>query len=199
MKRRPTPLLATLVVLGIALLWTGASYSDRPNQRGHSWRSPRHASASPHLPGGTLDLHGQLTDTSTGEVYGFELHAEEDPDTAGVGGMFFALGGPNLGMCDGHGPGAEPGTNPFAGFECGGSGNVSVRVDGCKASMETHGFVHSDHPNTVYFGSMTVDITYHRNAGDADGRLSVVVYTPKEPITLKGDVFADHLEMETCS
>ena len=71
--------------------------------------------------------------------------------------------------------------------------------DGFKAKMETHGFVHSDHPNTVYFGSMTVDITYHRNAGDADGRLSVVVYTPKEPITLKGDVFADHLEMETCS
>ncbi len=82
--------------------------------------------------GGSLDLHGQLTDTSTGEVYGFELHAEEDPDTAGVGGVFFLLGGPNLTMCDAHGPGAEPGTNPFAGFECGGSGNVSVRVDGAR-------------------------------------------------------------------
>lgn len=156
------------------------------------------ASASRRLPGGTLDLHGQLTDTSTGEVYGFELHAEEDPDTAGVGGMFFALGGPNLSMCDAHGPGAEPGTTPLAGFECGGSGNVSVRVDGCEAEMETHGFIHSDHPNTVYFGSMTVEITFHRNAGNADGRLSVVVYTPKGPITLVGDVSAEHLGMETC-
>jgi len=156
------------------------------------------AFASPRLPGGTLDLHGQLADTSTGEVYGFELHADEDPNTAGVGGMFFALGGPNLGVCDAHGPGADPGTNPFAGFECGGSANVSVRIDGCNAKMETHGFVHSDHPNTVYFGSATLNITYHRNAGDADGRLSVIVYTPKKPIRLNGKVSADHLDMETC-
>ncbi len=132
-------------------------------------------------------------------MYGFDLHADEDPDSAGVGGMFFALGGSNLSMCDAHGPGAEPGTIPLADFECGGSGNVSVRVDGCEAEMETHGIVHSDHPNTVHFGSMTVDITHRRNAGQADGRLSVVVYTPKEPITLEGDVSADHLEMETCS
>ena len=155
--------------------------------------------ASPHLPGGTLYLRGQLTDTSTGEEYGFELSAEEDPNTAGVGGMFFALGGPSLSMCDARGPAAELGENPFAGFGCGGSGNVSVRVDGCRAKMETHGFVHSDHPNTVYFGSVTMNITYRRNAGNSDGgRLSVIVYTPKEPITLRGDVSADHIEMETC-
>jgi hypothetical protein len=36
MKRLPTHLLVTLVVLGIALLWTGTSYSDRPNQLGRA-------------------------------------------------------------------------------------------------------------------------------------------------------------------
>jgi hypothetical protein len=148
--------------------------------------------------GGSLNLLGQLTDSSTGVVYGFELHAEEDLNNAGVGGMFFTLGGPNLSMCDAHGPGAAPGTNPFEGFECGGSGNVSVRVDGCEAEMETHGFVHSDHPNTVYIGSMTVDIAYHQRAGHVDGRLFVVVHTPKKSIKLMGDVSADDLEMETC-
>ena len=42
-------------------------------------------------------------------------------------------------------------------------GKASVRVDGCKAEMEVHGWVHSDHPNAVYWGNMTVDITYERN------------------------------------
>lgn len=153
-------------------------------------------SASPQVPGGTLDLGGDLTDRVSGEVYGFELHAIEDPVTAGVGEMFFVLGGPGLSLCDGHGPDAVPGTSPL--LECGGSGGVSVRVDGCTAELETHGFVHSDHPNTVYLGPMTVDITYNRNAGSADGRLSVVVFTPKEPITLDGDVSASFLDMDTC-
>ena len=59
MKRLPTHLLVTLVVLGIALLWTGTSYSDGPNQ-------PGRASGSVELISGEYDC------SSFGRVLNFQ-------------------------------------------------------------------------------------------------------------------------------
>jgi hypothetical protein len=50
--------------------------------------------ASTSLPGGELHvIDGVLTDKRTGNVYNFQLHATEDGDEAGVGSMWFELGG----------------------------------------------------------------------------------------------------------
>lgn len=149
-------------------------------------------------PGGELAVSGTLVDRQGEHVADFELAASESPDVAGVGGMFFSLSGPSISACDAHGPGAEPGTNPLAEMECGGTGNVSVAVDGCTAVLETHGIVHADHPYTVYLGTMTVDIEFRYDARRAIGRLNVDIHTPKDVIRLAGTTDAVPA-MDTCS
>src|SRR6266545_3733332 len=98
---------------------------------------------SPGTPGGDLSFYGTLTDKTTGETFQVSLNANEDPNQAGVGGMFFQLNGPNISACDAHGEGAQSGSTPLATMQCGGSGNISVAVDGCGATLETHGITHA--------------------------------------------------------
>ena len=43
-------------------------------------------------------------------------------------------------------------------IECGGTGRMWVSINNCKATVETHGYVHSDYPYATYSGSTTIDI-----------------------------------------
>jgi hypothetical protein len=148
-------------------------------------------------PGGTLSAGGDIVDNKGTVIAGFELFAEESMDAAGVGNMFFSLGGDSISACDAHGPGAEPGTTPLAEVECGGTGNVSVVVDDCTAILETHGIVHADHPYTVYLGPMTVDIRFDHDPSKQESKVTVEIYTPKDVIKVVGTSVGP-VEMDTC-
>ncbi|MGH3103557.1 MAG: hypothetical protein ACRDN6_05610 [Gaiellaceae bacterium] len=147
-------------------------------------------------PGGSLSASGQVTDKN-GASYGFELNAEEF-DQPGVGSMFLHLTGPGISVCDVHGPSAEPGSTPMTSVQCGGSGGISVSVDDCTAVLETHGFVHADHPHTVYLGTMTVDVEFRYDPDSATGRLTVEIFTPKDVIEIKGETTGT-VAMDTCT
>ncbi len=153
---------------------------------------------SPGTPGGDLSFYGTLTDKTTGETFQVSLNANEDPNQAGVGGMFFQLNGPNISACDAHGEGAQSGSTPLATMQCGGSGNISVAVDGCGATLETHGITHADHPWTVYLGPMTLDVTFTYNARQGSGNLVIEMYTPKTVLKIAGPTNGS-VTMSTCT
>jgi hypothetical protein len=147
-------------------------------------------------PGGSLAASGQVTDKK-GNTYSFTLSAEESAQP-GVGGMFLHLNGPSISVCDVHGPGADPGSTPLTSVQCGGSSGVSVAVDDCTAELETHGFVHADHPHTVYLGTMTVDVEFRYDPDRGTGKLQVEIFTPKDVIEIAGDTTGPAV-MDTCA
>lgn len=146
-------------------------------------------------PGGTLSAVGQVTDND-GNVYDFTLNAEES-DQPGLGTMFLQLNGPSISVCDVHGPPAEPGATPLTSVQCGGSGGISVSVDDCTGVLETHGYVHADHPHTVYLGTMTVDVQFRYDPERGTGKLQLEIFTPKDVIEIEGDTTGS-VVMDTC-
>ncbi len=122
----------------------------------------------------------------------------ESSDQAGIGGTSFQLFGPGISACDAHGPGMDSGTTPLVEVQCGGSGGVSVAVDGCTAQLETHGLVHADWPHTVYLGPMTLDVSLRYDPAKAIGKLSIRIYTPKDVIDLEGTT-SGAVAIDTCS
>lgn len=116
---------------------------------------------------------------------------------AGRGDMSLRFGAANIDICDAHGPGMEQGTTPLAEFECGGSGNISVAVDACTAELETHGIIHADHPWTVYFGPVTLDVNFQYQPRRGYGTLKLDVHTPKDTMQLMGRYYGE-VDMPTC-
>lgn len=113
------------------------------------------------------------------------------------------LEGPSLGLCSAHGsraeidwqmgsPPSDPysydygGNQPLPDIGCGTAYSMSVEIDGCKGELQYHGYVHSDHPNIVYMGMMTLDFKIEQSG---DGwEADIEVYTPKDEIKISGPV-----------
>jgi hypothetical protein len=111
--------------------------------------------------------------------------------------MFLQLSGPGISVCDVHGPGADPGSTPLTSVQCGGSFGVSVSVDDCTGVLETHGFVHADHPHTVYLGTMTMDVEFRFDPDSGTGKLQVEIFTPKDVIENEGETTGT-VAVDTC-
>ena len=62
---------------------------------------------------------------------------------------------------------------------------MRVSINECKATVETHGYVHSDYPFTAYSGSATIEIKLSRKGGD-DWKADVKMSTPRNSVKLKG-------------
>lgn len=163
----------------------------------------------PSVPGGSISVRdATLTDTRTGNIYDFDLVAEEVG--AGVGYATLWVRGPALSLCSAHGPHAEVnfgapcdgdggfcGNPPLEGIECGTAWEMAVAINECVAKIELHGYVHSDYPLVTYMGMMTLDLSLLKGRGPGDALVEVAVHTPKEDINLRG-VLDGAVEMDTC-
>lgn len=126
------------------------------------------------------------------------------PGQPGIGEMYFSIAADSLTACDTHGPSAEPGFEGILGdIGCGGSSGQAVSINACEATLETHGFVHSDAPNTTFLGQVVIDIdleiTNKKNSNSL-GTLEISIYTPKDVIEISGDVLKGGADgfMDTC-
>jgi hypothetical protein len=152
--------------------------------------------------GDSVQANGQFVDQESGITVNFFLNANQT-DNGSRGNPTVGVFGPGLGLCTTHGPGPDfgsPANNftgnfPLANVQCGGAGNQTVKIDGCVANIEAHGFVHSDHPNVNFMGATTVDVRYQKTReGD---QVKVTIYTPKEKILLSGKVAGSSM-MSSC-
>jgi hypothetical protein len=71
-----------------------------------------------------------------------------------------------------------------------------VAVDGCVATVEFHGFSHSDWPLVTYLGSNTADVRLQKLSGTS-AKMDVTIYTPKAPIVLTGKLVGS-VGFDTC-
>ena len=159
-------------------------------------------------PGGFFSAPGVFVDTVSGVEYGLFLNGRESDDTAGLGQATVQLLGPGIQVCSTHFGGVdigntsdgenfiENGNFPLAEIQCGTAYSQAVSVEGCTAKAELHGYSHSDFPVTIYSGPNTIELTY-RKISDSTGKLTLVVYTPKGPIKLSGEVNGE-VTMDTC-
>jgi hypothetical protein len=150
----------------------------------------------PPAPGGDATAAGTLTDDNTKLTYDVEFEASEDSDQQGVGDTNLHVGGPSLSACSVHGPGAEADSLPFLTIQCGEAFGQSVRVDQCVATVELHGFSHSDWPLVNYLGSSTVEVRLQR-LSSTSATMDVTIYTPKEAVVLHGKLTGD-VTISTC-
>jgi hypothetical protein len=172
-----------IVVLGIAL-------AVLPFQLSSS------GAAAPPAPGGDATAFGTLTDDNTKLTYDVEFEASEDPDQQGVGETTLHVGGPALSVCSVHGPGAFEDSLPFLEIQCGAAFGQSVTVDKCVATVELHGFSHSDWPLVNYLGSSTVDVRLQKLTSSS-ATMDITIHTPKSAIVLHGQLNGD-VNMSTC-
>jgi len=138
-------------------------------------------------------------DHESGKTYNFVLAAIQDSTDPSSGRAAFALGGSKLHVCSLRragspqpqlNPSADPfaygGILPFPGLQCGTADNQSVSIKNCVATIQTHGFIHSDAPNVTYLGSVTIEVRYQVKRTPAKDEIEVKLYTPKETIKLSG-------------
>ena len=147
--------------------------------------------------GAALNVNGTIDDHGTN--YGFSLGADESATHEGQGNVTLFLNGDGLSLCTVHGPGAAPESFPLTQVQCGGASTQAVSITGCKATIEAHGFSHSDFPReAIYLGSMTVEVVFQKK-GPNNGDIKVTVYTPKRSIKVEGPVsFGGPVAMSTC-
>ncbi len=157
-------------------------------------------------PGGNLDIEpgASFEDNNTHFFYNFGLRAvESGAAPGGLGDVVLEVVGPGISICTVHGSSAfvdftdvgnEGGVTPSA--QCGRAFGQSVKVDDCRATIQAHGFGHSDHPLINYLGSVTIDVDFRKRSGTT-GDLDVTVHTVAGKIMLKGKV-SGTITMSTC-
>jgi hypothetical protein len=156
-------------------------------------------------PGGDLDIEPGATfeDNNTHLFYNFGLRATESAAAAGLGDAVMEVIGPGASACTVHGSSAqvdwtdvgnEGGVAP--GFECGRSYGESVKIDDCRATIQAHGFSHSDHPLINYLGPTTLDIDFRKKSANS-GDIDITIHTAAGKIMLKGKISGPIL-MSTC-
>ena len=74
---------------------------------------------------------------------------------------------------------------------------MAVVIDGCTATIDLHGYVHSDYPLVTYMRMMSLDMSLHRGTGPADAQVEITVHTPKDDIRLRGNLDGQ-VDMDTC-
>jgi hypothetical protein len=153
-------------------------------------------------PGASLEVSGIFTDINTGYEYEVEFGAEEFTDWAGAGCTYLLLRGPyeqhdirNIRACSTHGGPAGEDVFPFYYIECGINCRQSVSINSCRAEVELHGFLHSDHPFVTYNGSTTFDVKLSKT--ENGWLIEIEMFTPKEKIKLKGILVGDVI-LSTC-
>ena len=162
---------------------------------------------------GSIDPSGNLTasfvDSSSGFIYhffveGIQNSAQTNGDTT------IGVRGNGVRACSVHGPSVQfdpsggafnyGGNNPLGSVQCGTSYGETVKIDGCVALIQAHGFSHSDDPNVNYLGPVTIDVRYMRKPGNpAADQVEINIYTPKEPIKLSGKVTGGAVSMPGCT
>lgn len=152
-------------------------------------------SADPSTPGGTLVwMPATVTDKSTGTTYTFRLRANEDTTTAGRGSVAMDLGGPALSLCTVHVTGPltvdfstapETGSFPYQNVQCGRAGGQSVAIDGCLATIQAHGFVHSDDPNSNVLDGMTIAVRFQKT-GPSSANVDATIATVAKKVDVHG-------------
>ncbi len=138
--------------------------------------------------GASLVVDGTFTDVQTGFNITLIFSANEDVDTD-VGGTTIVqseLPEPHIRTCSTHGSELGDGVGfPLTTIQCGLANDIKVAINGCRATVETHGYVHSDFPFTTYSGSSTIEINLSRR-GVTNWIVDITLYTPKESIKLRG-------------
>lgn len=156
-------------------------------------------------PGGDLDIEPGATfeDNNTHLFYNFGLRAVESGAVAGLGDAVMEVSGPGVSACTVHGSSAQVDWSNFGNeggvqpsYECGRSYGESVKIDDCKATIQAHGFSHSDHPLINYLGSTTLDIDFRKKTATT-GDIDITIHTVAGKIMLKGKV-SGPIIMSTC-
>lgn len=126
-----------------------------------------------------------FTDTATGQTYNLFFEAREG-ESAGNGDTTLLISDSAANLCSVHGPRPESLTgtafdygsgNDDYGFECGTAYGESVSINGCKATMQAHGFVHQDHPLSNFLGNTTIDVAVAKANGVY--KVAIKYWTPK--------------------
>jgi len=156
-------------------------------------------SADPSTPGGSLAWSATVTDNSSGTTYNFSLNANENATIAGNGGVALQLGGPALSLCTAHATAPLTiGSFPYQNVQCGGAGGQSVAIDGCVATIQAHGFVHSDDPNSNVLDGMTVALRFQKT-GPASANFDATISTVAKKIDIHGKATSGGpIFMSTC-
>lgn len=123
-------------------------------------------------------------DVATGQTYNLFFEAREE--TPGNGDTTLLIFDSPANLCSVHGPSPEilsgsafdysSGSNDYA-FECGTAYGESVSINGCKATMQAHGFVHQDHPLSNFLGTTTIDVALTKSGGIY--KVAIRYWTPK--------------------
>lgn len=148
-----------------------------------------------------------FVDNATKKTYTVGFNANETEP--GIGNMGFFLNAPFLSVSSMHGANVairetwsysqtNPPTPPqvvvatdnngnptpfnISLWEQGQAGHQAVSISREAMELSAHSFVHSDAPNIVYMGPVTVDVRLEKQSG----QIKVVIYTPKGPIKLAG-------------
>ncbi len=140
--------------------------------------------------GASLDVNGTFTDLQTGFDITLIFSADEDvgTDIGGTTIVLVDLPEPHIRTCSTHGSELGGGVGfPLTTIQCGLANDIKVAINGCRATVETHGYVHSDYPFTTYSGSATIDIGFSRR-GVTNWIVDITLYTPKDSIKLRGTV-----------
>ncbi len=150
--------------------------------------------------GATVDADGTFTDGMTGFDINLVFSADEAiSDGVGRTTIFVTAAsehGPAIRGCSTHGsPVAGEGVFPLRNIQCGRAARMSVSIENCKAKIETHGYVHSDHPYVTYSGSTTIDLTLKKRKGD--WLVNMKMHTPKKKVRLHG-ILTGNVLMSTC-
>ena len=154
------------------------------------------AAGVPASPGGNLSVESPFVDDASGRgPFEVIFTASEKTNSVGKGDAFLYLKGPGLTACDVHGPAAEPNLVPLPAVVCGGSHGMSVAIDGCRAKVALHGYVHSDHPHITFIGLTCIDLVVEKL--DRSYEIEITIYTPKGPIVLSGTLTGS-VAMDTC-
>ncbi|MFO1133031.1 MAG: hypothetical protein U1E16_13590 [Hyphomicrobiales bacterium] len=122
---------------------------------------------------GKFDAPVAVKDTATGRTYNLFIEAREG-ESAGNGDTTLLVSDSPANLCSVHGPSPESlagtafdygsGNEDYA-FECGTSYGETVAINGCKAVIQAHGFVHQDNPLSNYLGMTTIDVALTKSAG----------------------------------
>ena len=142
--------------------------------------------------GASLNAVGTFNDAISGFTFNFYFEAYEDMGED-VGNTLFKInedGGAIL-ACSTHGgwSGPEGDLAPLTNIFCGNASRQRVSINNCKATVQVHGFVHSDYPYVTYSGSTTIDVNLKKQ--DGEWLLRVQLYTPKEKVTMQGKLIGD--------
>jgi hypothetical protein len=133
---------------------------------------------------GKFDAPIAVKDTASGKTYNLFIEAREGT-SAGNGDTTLLISDSPANLCSVHGPSPESlagtafdygsGNEDYA-FECGTSFGETVAINGCKATIQTHGFVHQDNPLSNFLGMTTIDVALTKTGGIY--KVSIKYWTP---------------------